>query len=227
MLLSIDRVLQLLAEKKSIEKIAELSGVTGDDVCNVIEEARGLLNSVDKGRAKKKIIIRKKDSGDDIMERADSAEDKDIFEGAELSAVPLGSSLLMYTDGASSGNPGPAGIGIVINDKEGRTVGKVSAYIGRNTNNFAEYSAFIRALQIAIYFKTKELRIRTDSELIVKQVKGEYKVSSETIRPLYNRVMKLKKMINSCRIEHVSRSLNDKADFLAKKAVESQLKRNE
>jgi ribonuclease HI len=127
----------------------------------------------------------------------------------------------MYTDGASSGNPGPAGIGVVINDKEDRTVGKVSLYIGNKTNNFAEYSALIRALKIAIYFKTKDLKIRTDSELVVKQIKGEYKVSSPKIKPLYDEAMRLKRKIQSCRIEHVTRSLNDMADHLAKKAVDT------
>ncbi len=224
MLLSIDRILQLLAEKKSVEKIAELSEVDVEEVCNIINEARELLNVTDKAKIRKKIILKKKDGGHNGLEEAgetDNKLDMDIFEGAELSAVPLSSSLLMYTDGASSGNPGPAGIGIVINDKEDRMVGKVSLYIGKNTNNYAEYSALIRALKIALYFKTKDLKIRTDSELVVKQIKGEYKVSSAKIRPLYEEAVRLKKMISSCRIEHVTRSLNDKADYLAKKAVET------
>jgi ribonuclease HI len=131
----------------------------------------------------------------------------------------------MYVDGASRGNPGPAGIGIVINDRDGRQVGKVSDYIGRRTNNFAEYTALIRALQIAIYFKTKELKIRTDSELAVKQIRGEYKVSNENIKPLYAEVIRLKKMINSCRIEHVTRNLNEKADYLAGRATTSYKKK--
>jgi len=218
--------LQLLAEKKSVEKIAELSEADVEDVCNIINEARELLNVTDKAKIRKKIILKKRDTQSDKMEDSpeeDSMPDKDIFEGAELSAVPLASMLLMYTDGASSGNPGPAGIGIVINDKEDRTVGKVSHYIGNKTNNFAEYSALIRALKIALYFKTKDLKIRTDSELVVKQIKGEYKVSSAKIKPLYEEAIRLKKMIQSCRVEHVTRSLNDKADYLAKKAVESYL----
>ena len=127
-------------------------------------------------------------------------------------------STIIYTDGASSGNPGPAGIGIVIEDTEGRQLGKVSAYIGEKTNNFAEYTALIRALKIALYFKTRALKIRTDSELIVKQLKGEYKVNNTNIKPLYEEAVSLKKKIN-CRVEHVTRNLNDKADYLAKKAV--------
>ena len=232
MLLSIDRILQLLAEGKSIQKIAELSGTEFETVCKIIEEARKLLANHEGIKSRKKILIRKKGSPNfednnqtnnlDTSNIANSVREEmteEIFEGAELSAVPLGSYLLIYTDGASSGNPGDSGIGIVIYDKEDRVVGKVSFYIGVQTNNFAEYTALIRALKIAIYYKTKDLKIRTDSELLVKQIKGDYKVQSDNIKPLFEQAVKLKKKINSCRIEHIPRSLNDKADHLAKMAI--------
>lgn len=223
MLLSIDRVLQLLAEGKSVQKIAETAEVELEDVLSIIEEARRLIESCDKNRARKKVIIRKKSSEKELSGNSGevpggSLSENEIFDGAELSAVPLGSSLMMYIDGASSGNPGPAGIGIVIIDNDNHQVGKVSSPIGIKTNNVAEYTALIRALKIALYFNTRVLKIRTDSELVVKQVNGEYKVNNENIRVLYEEVMKLKKQVNSCRIEHVTRNLNDKADYLAKKA---------
>ncbi|MBN2160286.1 MAG: ribonuclease HI family protein [Spirochaetes bacterium] len=125
----------------------------------------------------------------------------------------------MYVDGASSGNPGPAGIGIVIFDHENRQVGKISSYVGRRTNNFAEYTALIRALKIAIYFKTRLLKIRTDSELVVRQLNGDYKVKNDQIKKLYDQAAALIKKIDTCKIEHIPRSQNDKADYLAKKAV--------
>jgi len=225
MLLSIDRVLQLLAEGKSAQKIAELSDVEVEDVYAIIEEARKIIEASDRSKSRKKIIIRKKtaegegDDGDETPGKSLFSEDE-IFEGAELSAVPLGSSLMMYIDGASKGNPGPSGIGIVINDNDNRQVGKVSLYIGIKTNNVAEYTALLHALKIAIYFKTKALKIRTDSELVVKQLNGEYKVNNENIRPLYSQAINLKKKINNCKIEHVTRNFNDKADYLAKRASE-------
>ncbi len=227
MLLSIDKVLQLLAEGKTAQKIAELSDAEESDIYKIIEEARVLLHNNEKTKYKKKIILKKKRasvSGDISAIGAEGNlefDKEEIFDGAELAAVPLGSYLLIYTDGASSGNPGPSGIGIVINDKEDRMVGKVSSYVGINTNNFAEYTALIRALKIAIFFKTRELKIRTDSELVVKQIKGEYRIASDNIKPLYEEVLKLKKRINNFRIEHIPRSLNDKADHLAKMAVNS------
>jgi ribonuclease HI len=217
MLLSIDRVMQLIIEGKSIEKIAELAGCAADDVKHVLEECRQLLQKHEKILSKKKVIIKRQR---DNLSENDDDHIKDIFEGAELSAVPLGSSLTMYIDGASSGNPGPSGIGIVIHDSEDRQVGKVSARLGYATNNVAEYSALIRALKIAIYYETKRLRIRTDSQLIVKQIEGEYSVKNDTMLKLYNVAIELMKKIPNCKIEHVTRSLNDKADYLAKKATQ-------
>ncbi len=225
MLLSIDRVLKLLAEGKTLEKIAELAGCGVSDVVDVIEEAIALLNKLEKHSARRKIIIRKSTSEDEVSDGDSAApggatEESILFEGADLTTIPMNSSLMMYTDGASSGNPGPSGIGIVILDHDGRQVGKVSSYIGRRTNNYAEYSALLRALKIAIYFKTTDLKIRTDSELIVKQMSGEYKVKNEQIRKLYDEAVHLVKKIERCRIEHVPRTQNEKADYLARRAVQ-------
>jgi ribonuclease HI len=222
MLLSIDRVLQLLAEGKTLDKIAELAECGVPDVQAVIEEARSLMHSSNRALSKKKIIIKKgKDddarSADKSLSQQSSVED--FLQGAEISAVPLGSELVIYTDGASRGTPGPAGIGIVIYDNNDHQVGKVSLHIGTRTNNFAEYTAIIRALMIARFFQVRDLKIRTDSELVVKQVNGEYQVKNENIRPLYNEVMDIIASLPRVRIEHVTRNLNDKADYLAKKAV--------
>lgn len=224
MLLSIDRVLQLLAEGKSLEKISELAQCESTDVIEIIEDARQILKKYEKAYSKKKIIIKKRDNSElnnVTRNQDDNPLSADFLNGAELSAVPLGSILTMYTDGASQGNPGPAGIGIVIYDKEDRQVGKLSAYIGRGTNNFAEYTAIIRALKIAQYFKVREVKIRTDSELVVRQINGEYQVRNENIKLLYNQVMEILNKLPKVKIEHVTRNLNDKADYLAKKGATS------
>ncbi len=224
MLLSIDRVLKLLAEGKSLEKIAELAHCEIKDVVNVIEEAILIIDKYEKQFSRKKIII-KKGSESHEEEHTDNGENEQsieslLFEGAELSTIPLNSSLTMYVDGASSGNPGPAGIGIVIFDHDGRQIGKISSYIGTRTNNYAEYSALIRALKIAIYFKAKVVKIRTDSELVVKQISGDFKVKNDQIKKLHDLAVSLLKSIDNCKIEHVPRSQNDKADYLAKKAIQ-------
>jgi ribonuclease HI len=224
MLLSIDRVLKMIEDGKSLEKIAELAKCQVSDVIDVIAEARAMINKYEKPVVRKKIILKKTSDHTDVIEEMDTEAHEDeraaLFDGAELSTIPLGSSLMMYIDGASSGNPGPAGIGIVILDQDDRQVAKVSSYIGRRTNNFAEYTALIRALKIAIYFKTKTLKIRTDSELVVKQINGEYKVKHEQIKKLNDQASRLIRSIPSCKVEHIPRAQNEKADYLAKKAVQ-------
>ncbi|MCU0847281.1 MAG: ribonuclease HI family protein [Spirochaetes bacterium] len=218
MLLSIDRVLQLITEDKSLDKIAEMAECSKSDVIAVLENARNLLSKHEKAVTKRKVIIKKIDTGS-FDSPAD--ETRDIFRDADLTAVPVDSSLTIYTDGASKGNPGPAGIGIVIYDTDDRQVGKVSSYIGKRTNNFAEYTALIRALKIAVYFNTKNLKLRTDSELIVKQINGDYKVKNETIKTLYEEAIGYIRQIKNFKIEHVTRNLNEKADYYANKGIAS------
>lgn len=224
MLLSIDRVLALLAEGKSLEKIAALANCTPADVAGVIEEARKLLSQHEKPIARKKIILKRSHEpameGEDDMEGEAKGKESRLFDGAEISAVPMNASLTMYIDGASSGNPGPAGIGIVIYDHDDRQVGKISSRLGIKTNNYAEYSALIRALSLAVYFQADSVRIRTDSELIVKQMNGEYQVRNAQIRKMYERATALVKKIGNVKIEHIPRTQNEKADYLAKKAAQ-------
>ena len=125
--------------------------------------------------------------------------------------------LTIYTDGACFGNPGPMGIGVVI--YRGRTnLMEVSEYVGEGTNNIAEYLAFIRALEIAVKMKEKEVHIKTDSQLIEKQVKGEYKVKNPKLKPLKAKVDKLMKEMKVA-VEHIEREQNERADELAKRAV--------
>ncbi len=225
MLLSIDRVLQLLAEGKSLEKIAELSRCDVSQIQSVIEEARKIILEYDKQRAKSKIIVKKKITSNNQVSHTDSVSDT-IFDGLEvLSTIPTESTLTMYIDGASKGNPGPAGIGIVIYDADDRLVGKVSSYIGKKTNNQAEYTALLRAIELAAYFKTKVLKIRSDSELVVRQLSGEYQVNNANIKNIYDKVIEAKNKIPNFKIEHVMRNFNEKADFLAKKASEKKEKK--
>jgi len=226
MLLSIDRVLQLLAEGKSIEKIAELANVDSNDVLAIIEEARKIVNQFDKQKSKSKIIIKKKNKikTQIPMETKEKEIESEIFDGFEVvSTIPTESVLTMYVDGASKGNPGPAGIGIVIYNNDDQFVGKVSSYIGKKTNNQAEYVALIRAMLIAIYFKTKFLKIRSDSELVVRQLLGEYQINNSQIKKLYDKVMELKKQMPNFKIEHVMRNFNERADYLAKKAADKKI----
>jgi ribonuclease HI len=125
----------------------------------------------------------------------------------------------IYTDGAARGNPGPAGIGVVIrNDEE--VLLEVADYIGETTNNIAEYTALIRGLEEAIDMDAKQARVFCDSELIVKQVNGEYRVKNEGLAPLYNNVKALTHKFKKLEIFYISRDNNKAADSLANRGID-------
>jgi ribonuclease HI len=127
--------------------------------------------------------------------------------------------LIIYTDGASSGNPGPAAIGAVIKDGQGRVISRISRRIGRATNNQAEYRAIITALEEAVHLGAGEVDIKSDSELVVKQLKGRYRVKKVTLRPLYQEVVKLVGSLEAFTVTHIPREQNREADRLANRAL--------
>ena len=100
--------------------------------------------------------------------------------------------LVIFTDGASRGNPGKASIGVVIRDEKGALAATISQAIGNTTNNQAEYRAIIAALEKALSMGADSIELCSDSELVVKQVKGQYRVKKDTLKPLYEQVMQLK-----------------------------------
>ncbi len=128
------------------------------------------------------------------------------------------SHLKIYIDGASKGNPGQSGAGIVIY-KDGRIVKKISNYIGHATNNTAEYTALIYALEEALLLKAKSLEINTDSQLLARQLNKIYKVKHEGIKNLYNRVVHLLTGFEKVVINHIRREENVLADKLATEAI--------
>ncbi|MBV8514002.1 MAG: reverse transcriptase-like protein [Acidobacteria bacterium] len=123
-------------------------------------------------------------------------------------------------DGGSRGNPGPAAYGVVIRDPKGEIVARLKKYIGRMTNNVAEYYGLIAALDYVESQGIRALRIESDSELLVKQMKGLYKVRSAELAPLYERARKMSAALDSFRIDHVYREQNREADALANMAMD-------
>ncbi|NMA03176.1 MAG: ribonuclease HI family protein [Clostridiales bacterium] len=128
---------------------------------------------------------------------------------------------VMHTDGGARGNPGIAGIGIVIEDKDGNSIREISQYIGEQTNNMAEYKALSRGLEAALDLGIKKITCYLDSELVVKQLKGEYRVKNERIISMYNMVMPLIKEFDDFKVIHVKRELNKKADKLVNEAIDN------
>jgi ribonuclease HI len=123
-------------------------------------------------------------------------------------------------DGGSRGNPGPASYGVVIRNPRGEVIARLKKYIGRVTNNVAEYYGLIAALDYAQSHGVRALRVESDSELLVKQMQGHYKVRSEDLRPLYERARKMSQAFESFRIGHVYREQNREADALANEAMD-------
>lgn len=125
-----------------------------------------------------------------------------------------------YCDGGSRGNPGPAGFGVYIQDENGAVVAELSEYLGRKTNNFAEYSGLLAALQFAIDNHHPRLKVISDSELMVKQLKGQYRVNSPELRPLYDEAKRRIAKLEAFQPEHVLREKNKQADRLANLAMD-------
>jgi len=124
-------------------------------------------------------------------------------------------------DGASRGNPGPASYALLLRDPAGKVIFQLSKKLGRQTNNVAEYYALLAALDYAVNHGIRGLRIRSDSELLVRQMRGHYKVKSPDLKPLHERASKLARQLEYFVIEHVPREMNREADALANLALDS------
>jgi ribonuclease HI len=128
--------------------------------------------------------------------------------------------LVAYSDGGARGNPGPAGYGVVIQDEAGKKVAALSQYLGHQTNNVAEYQGLIGALEYAVEHGPKALKLISDSELLVKQIRGEYKVNNPTLKDLHSRARQLIRQLEWFSIQHVLRGKNQEADRLANEAMD-------
>ncbi len=143
-----------------------------------------------------------------------------LFPDATSSAPPAGVHIANI-DGASRGNPGPASYAVVVRNADGEVIEKLAKNIGSQTNNVAEYYGLIAALDYATTRNISALRIRSDSELLVRQMQGRYKVKSADLKPLYERAAKMAKQIPYFTIEHVRREYNADADALANVALDN------
>jgi ribonuclease HI len=128
----------------------------------------------------------------------------------------------LYIDGASIGNPGPAGVGLVLEDGDGNALAQAGRFIGEATNNEAEYLALIMGLEEAIIFgpPKKGLVVKSDSQLLVKQLAGEYRVKEKKLKPLYQWAKRLTSALENCQLEFIPRGQNQKADKLALMAID-------
>ena len=143
-----------------------------------------------------------------------------LFADSQAPAPPAGV-YVANIDGASRGNPGPASYAVVLRDPEGKIALELAKNIGRETNNVAEYFALLAALDYAASHNIAALRVRSDSELLVRQMQGRYKVKSADLKPLHERASKLSRQLQYFAVEHVRRELNRDADALANVALDA------
>lgn len=132
----------------------------------------------------------------------------------------MSGTIRLYTDGAARGNPGPAGLGLVIEDGEGLRLWGGCRYIGTATNNVAEYLALIEGLRKAGEWKPERLEVYLDSQLVAEQIKGNYKVKNATLQPLFRQALELARVFPDLSVTHVAREQNRGADALANRAID-------
>ena len=149
-----------------------------------------------------------------------------LFSGQESAQADAQGWHVAHCDGGSRGNPGPAGYGAVIEDNQGCVVARLSGYLGRQTNNFAEYKGLLAAMTWAHEHGVRQLRVVSDSELMVKQMKGQYKVASPALRPLWEEAKRISKSFDRFEIRHTLRGGNQEADRLANEAMDKGTGRN-
>lgn len=134
--------------------------------------------------------------------------------------------LILETDGASRGNPGLAGAGVVIRDEHGRRLETIGKFLGVTTNNQAEYQALITGLEAVEHHNPEAIEVHSDSELMVKQMNGQYRVRNPAILPLYARAMELTVALGNVTYTYVPREQNSGADTLANVAIDSRGRRS-
>ncbi len=134
---------------------------------------------------------------------------------------------VLWTDGAARGNPGPAGIGAILKNESGEVLYTGSEFLGHTTNNVAEYKAVLLGLEGALAQGVSRIEVRADSELLIKQLKGEYRVKSPGLKPLYDEARKLLGRFASVKLTHIRRELNGEADRLANQGTDRSAKKPE
>ncbi|HUN84783.1 MAG TPA: ribonuclease HI family protein [Terracidiphilus sp.] len=145
---------------------------------------------------------------------------ENLFSALEPDAAGKAEWYIAHCDGGSRGNPGPAGYGAVIEGPDGRVAVQLSEFLGRQTNNYAEYSALLAVLAWALEHRVKRLRVISDSELMVNQMKGRYKVGSPGLRPMWEEAKRLSARLERFEIRHTLRGGNQEADRLANEAMD-------
>ncbi len=205
------------AEAAAAERVAPASGkgLRVRKVSEVEKAARQSAAEVDAAMNESRVERERK------REERTAAAEQARVEGR--AAAAHASRTRLYSDGAARGNPGPAGAGAVIVSPEGHIVAKIGKYLGENTNNYAEYMGLILGLKRARAMGIKELEVLADSELLVRQLNGQYQVRAENLRPLHEEAKALLKAFAAIDVRHIPREDNAAADEMSNRAIDERL----
>ena len=135
-------------------------------------------------------------------------------------APTMTQSATLWTDGAARGNPGPAGAGAILKDADGAVLAEISRYLGKVTNNVAEYEALLLGLERAVELGITKIEVRADSQLMIRQLTGEYRVKNAGLRPLFEKARSLLSRFDETELTHVRREHNTEADRLANEGID-------
>ena len=131
--------------------------------------------------------------------------------------------LTIFTDGVARGNPGDGGFGVIIKGRDGNLLEEIGGYLGVTTNNFAEYSGLVAALRASLKYQAAHIEIYSDSQLVVRQLNGLYRVKSESLLPLHKEARRLMSLMENVAVYYIPREKNKEADALANKAVDQKI----
>ena len=138
----------------------------------------------------------------------------------------MGTRLTSFTDGVARGNPGDGGFGVIIKGRDGNLLEEIGGYLGVTTNNFAEYSGLVAALKASLKYQAAHIEIYSDSQLVVRQLNGLYRVKSESLLPLHKEARILMSLLGNVAVFYIPREKNKEADALANKAVDQKILTN-
>lgn len=180
------------------------------------------LKEQDKTITKKRVDKLFLDLNDHVKKDDLTTSEKEITDTSNINKET--DLIVVNVDGASRGNPGESGIGVAIFDKDSNLISEACDYLGVATNNISEYKALIFGIKLSMKYNAKKILFKSDSELLVKQIKGEYKVKNTQLKLLFAEVQDLFKKLPNWKIMHVPREENKEADLLANKGVEMSIK---
>jgi ribonuclease HI len=201
------QLLLALAEHGSVEAASAVLGIERDQAMRLL---RGAAKKLAEGEAKQ---LPERDA----KPRSQSAEWPDDAPKGPVERVRI------FTDGAARGNPGPAGAGAVILDPQGRVLARLGKYLGRQTNNVAEYEGLLLGLKRAKELGARSVEVRADSLLLVKQLQGEYAVKNAALKELHAKARELLRQFDRVEIRHVPREENTLADEMSNRAIDEKL----